>query len=73
MQAKNLQKIYVGSGVGKIEECNFYESVEDHEFEYRNETNYEIYYGGTEKQCNELFVSEYEREYIDKTKIHFLE
>ena len=73
MQAKNLQKIYVGSGVEIIEACNFYESVEDPEVEFRNETKYEIYYGGTEKQWNELFVSEYEREYIDKTKIHFLE
>lgn len=73
MHAKNLQKIYVGSGVEIIEECNFYESVEDPEVEFRNETKYEIYYGGTEKQWNELFVSEYEREHIDKTKIHFLE
>lgn len=72
MQAKNFQKIYVGSGVGKIEECNFYESVEDHEFEYRNETNYEIYYDGTKRQWNKLFVSEYEREYIDESKINFL-
>ncbi len=73
MQAKNLQKIYIGSGVEKIEECNFYESVEDPELEYRNETNYEICYDGTEKQWNELFVSEYEREYIDKTKIIYLQ
>ena len=72
MQAKNLQKIYVGSGVGKIEECNFYESVEDHEFEYRNETNYEIYYDGTKRQWNKLFANEYEREYIDESKINFL-
>lgn len=71
-KAKNLKKIYVGSAVGRIEECNFYESVEDDESEYRNETNYDIYFDGTEKQWNELFVSEYEKGYIDKTKIHFL-
>lgn len=73
MQAKNLRIIYVSSSVRKIEEANFYESAEDPEIEYRNETNYDIYYDGTEKQWNELFVNEYEREYIDKTKIHFSE
>jgi len=73
MQANNLKKIYIGSGVEKIEEANFYESVEDSELEYINETNYDIYYSGTEKQWNELFVSEYEREHIDKTKINYLQ
>lgn len=72
MQAKNLRKVYMGAGVEKIEEANFYESVEDPELEYINETNYEIYYDGTEKQWNKLFVSEYEREHIDKTKINYL-
>lgn len=71
MQAKNLKRIYVGLGVETIEECNFYESVDDPKLEFRNETNYDIYYDGTEKQWNELFVNQYEREYIDKSKIHF--
>ncbi len=71
-QAKNLKKIYVGSGITKIEECNFYESVCDNDGEFmESETNYEIYFDGTEEQWNKLFSDEHEREYIDKTKINF--
>lgn len=72
MRAKNLKKIYVGSGVEKIEECNFYDSIEDPELDFRLETNYEIYYDGTEKQWKDLFVNEYEREYIDKKRVKCL-
>lgn len=71
MRAKNLKKVYVGSSVEKIEYCNFYESVEDPELDFRLETNYEIYYDGTEKQWNNLFADEYEREHIDKTKVKY--
>lgn len=73
MQAKNLQKLYIGSGVEKIEDDNFYESVEDPELGYINETNYDIYYDGTEKQWNKLFVNEYAQEDMDKTKIKYLQ
>ncbi len=68
--AKNLERIYVGSNVEIIESANFYEDVEDG---YINETNYEICYEGNQKQWNKLFENEYEREYIDKTKIKYLQ
>lgn len=70
-QANNLDKIYVGQNIKTIEECNFYESVEDPELDFHIETNYEIYYNGTEKQWTELFIDEYEREHIDKSKIYY--
>lgn len=69
-QAKNLQKIYVGSGIEKIEEANFCHDIEAYDG-YVSVTDYEIYYDGTEMQWNKLFVNEYERAQIDKTKIHF--
>jgi len=70
--AKHLEKVYVGSGVEKIEEGNFYENTEYDESGYTEETNYEIYYDGTKRQWNKLFTNEYEREYIDKEKIKYL-
>ncbi len=73
MQARNLKEIYVGSGVEKIEGYNFCESVEDPELDFRYETNYEIFFDGTEKQWNELLEDEYSAEYIDKSKINFLQ
>ncbi|MBR6786147.1 MAG: hypothetical protein IKM25_07870, partial [Clostridia bacterium] len=63
---------YVGSNVQTIEWGNFYETVYDPETEYKNETRYEIYYDGTEKQWNEIFEDKYEREEIDKTKVIYL-
>ncbi len=72
MQAENLKKIYVGSGIERIEESNFYKSPDDSEPEYVYKTSYEIIYDGTQRQWNKLFTSEYEREYIDKEKIKYL-
>lgn len=71
MEACNLQKIYVGSNVKKIERANFYANIEDDKLGYITETSYEIFYDGTEEQWNKLFVNEYEREEIDKTKVNF--
>ena len=34
--------------------------------------SYNFVYDGTEKQWNNLFENEYEREYIETAKIHFL-
>lgn len=70
--AEHLEKVYVGSGVEKIEEGNFYENTEYDESGRTEETNYEIYYDGTKRQWNKLFTNEYEREYIDESKINFL-
>ena len=66
-----LEKIYVGEEVEKIGNGNFYGYKNEYYEDYRTQTTYEIYYDGTEKQWNKLFMSEYEREDIDKTKIHF--
>lgn len=68
--AKSLKKIYLGSGIEKIEEANFCHDIEAYDG-YVSVTDYEIYYDGTEMQWNKLFVNEYERAQIDKTKIHF--
>lgn len=70
-EAYNLKKIYVGSGVKKIGEANFYANIEDDKLGYITETPYEIFYDGTEEQWNKLFINEYEREEIDKTKVNF--
>lgn len=66
-----LEKIYVGEKIEKIGNGNFYSYKNEYYEDYRIQTTYEIYYDGTEKQWNKLFASEYEREDIDKTKIHF--
>ncbi len=66
-----LEKIYVGEKTEKIGNGNFYSYKNEYYEDYRTQTTYEIYYDGTEKQWNKLFASEYEREDIDKTKIHF--
>lgn len=66
-----LEQIYVGKNIKEIGNSNFYGYKNEYYEDYRTQTTYEIYYDGTEKQWNELFVSEYEREEIDKTKIHF--
>lgn len=68
-----LKKIYVGDNIEKIGGCNFYGYKNEYDEDYRPQTTYDIYYEGTEKQWNELFEIEYEREHIDKTKIHFME
>ena len=73
MRANNLREIYIGSNVEKIEDANFYESVPDPERDFHYETNYVVYFDGTEERWNELFVNEYERENIDKSKIRFLQ
>ncbi|MBQ8762791.1 MAG: leucine-rich repeat domain-containing protein [Clostridia bacterium] len=69
--AENLREVYVGLNVEKIENNNFYSAIEESEQYY--ETTYKIYYAGKEKQWDELFVSEYEREYIDKSQINYLQ
>lgn len=66
-----LEKIYVGEQTEKIGNGNFYGYKKEYYDDYRTQTTYEIYYDGTEKQWNKLFESEYGREDIDKTKIHF--
>lgn len=73
MSANNLREIYLGSNVERIEDANFYESVPDPERDFHYETNYVVYFDGTEERWNELFVNEYERENIDKSQIRFLQ
>ncbi len=66
-----LEKIYVGEKTEKIGNGNFYGYKNEYYDDYRTQTTYEIYYDGTEKQWNKLFASEYEREDIDTSKLHF--
>ncbi len=69
--SKYLKKVYVGKNVEIVGNCNFYGYKNEYSEDYITQTTYDIYYDGTEKQWNKLFESEYERKYIDKTKIHF--
>ncbi len=71
--SKYLKKVYVGKNVETVGNCNFYGFRNEYYEDYRTQTTYEIYYDGTKKQWNKLFASEYEREYIDKTKINYLQ
>ena len=73
MQVKNLNEVYVGSGVKKIERDNFYNIYEDPETGFVYETNYIINYYGTHKQWNALFENEYDREQIDESKIKYIQ
>ncbi len=73
MQAKNLDEIYVGSGVEKIEGNNFFNSIEDPETGFIYETSYIINYYGTRKQWYALFENEYDRKNMDESKIKYLQ
>lgn len=73
MQANNLNEIHVGSNVERIEGSNFYADMEDSEYDFRYETTYTVYFDGTKKKWKSLFTDEYEKEFIDESKIIFLQ
>ncbi len=71
LSTDNLKQIYVPKNVKRIENDNFYSiSFEDDET-YSTTTPFEIFYSGTERQWNSLFIDEYSRDQIDKSKIYF--